>query len=239
MTGTLVNTAAVVAGGTIGLLIKKGINTRVQEAVTQVLGLCTCIIGLNGVITTMIKADSSGVLSSSGELLLLCSLAVGAALGELLKIEERLDRVGNRIEQKVGADGFSKGFISASILFCVGAMTIVGAINDGLLGDSRILFIKSTLDFIAAMIMAASLGAGVPFAAVTVLVYQGALTLGAGYLSGVLAGELLNQICMVGYAVVICIGVNFFGVVKIKTANLLPAMLGPVVCRLLTLLKTL
>jgi len=240
MTGTLVNAAAVMAGGCLGLCIKRGLNERIQKSVTAMLGLATAIIGLNGVLSIMLHADvTTGKISSSGELLLLLSLAVGAALGEWMRIEDRLEQVGDRIEKRLGASNFSKGFISASILFCVGAMTIIGSINDGLTGDSRVLFIKSTLDFIAAIIMASALGVGVPFAAVTVLLYQGALTLCAGMLSTVLAGVLLDQVCMVGYAIVICIGINFFGILKIKTASLLPALFVPIVYNMLSLLKTL
>ena len=239
MTGTIVNTVAVIAGGLIGLLANRGLNAKIQQAVTYVLGISTCVIGANGLISTMITVDPSGKLSSSGELLLLVSLAVGTVLGELLRIDDRLSHLGDRIEAKLGASNFSKGFISASLLFCVGAMTIIGALNDGLTGDSSVLFIKSALDFIAAIVLASTLGMGVPFAAGTVLVYQGLLSLCAGVLAPVLVGELLNEICMVGYAVVLCIGINFFGGVKIKTANLLPALLVPVVYNLLLMLKTL
>ena len=240
MTGTLINTAAVIAGGCIGLGVKKGLPEKIDHAVTQMLGLATCVIGMNGLLSTMLTADpATGAISSSGELLLLVSLAAGAVLGELLDIDGRLERLGGRVEKRLGASGFSRGFISASLLFCVGAMTIVGSLQDGLTGDYRVLLIKSSLDFIAAIVLGASLGMGVPFAALTVLFYQGALTLLAGALQNVLVGDLLNEICMVGYAVVICIGINFFGVVKIKTANLLPALLGPVMYNVTILLKTL
>ena len=240
MTGTLINTAAVIAGGCIGLGVKKGLPEKIDHAVTQMLGLATCVIGMNGLLSTMLTADpATGAISSSGELLLLVSLAAGAVLGELLDIDGRLECLGGRVEKRLGASGFSRGFISASLLFCVGAMTIVGSLQDGLTGDYRVLLIKSSLDFIAAIVLGASLGMGVPFAALTVLFYQGALTLLAGALQNVLVGDLLNEICMVGYAVVICIGINFFGVVKIKTANLLPALLGPVMYNVTILLKTL
>ena len=240
MTGTLINTAAVIAGGCIGLGVKKGLPEKIDHAVTQMLGLATCVIGMNGLLSTMLTADpATGAISSGGELLLLVSLAAGAVLGELLDIDGRLERLGGRVEKRLGASGFSRGFISASLLFCVGAMTIVGSLQDGLTGDYRVLLIKSSLDFIAAIVLGASLGMGVPFAALTVLFYQGALTLLAGALQNVLVGDLLNEICMVGYAVVICIGINFFGVVKIKTANLLPALLGPVMYNVTILLKTL
>lgn len=239
MTGTFVNAAAVVAGSLIGLCVRRGIDEKVEHSVTQMLGLTTVLIGLNGALSTMLTVDSGGSISSGGEILLLVSLVVGAVLGEWLRIEDRLDGIGGRLEKKLGAEGLSKGFVSGSILFCVGAMTIIGSINDGLRGDSTVLFIKSALDFIAALIMSSALGLGVIFSAVTVLVYQGALTLGAGALSGLLAGSLLDEICMVGYAIVICIGINFFGTVKIKVANLLPALLVPVVYNMLLMLKTL
>ena len=240
MTGTIINTLAVVAGGCIGLCIKKGLPEHINQAVTYMLGLSTAIIGLNGILGTMLTVDAAaGRVSSSGELLLLGSLAIGTLIGELLHIEERLSGAGDVIEKKLRAGNFSKGFISASVLFCAGAMTIMGSIQDGLGQGFTILLTKSSLDFIAAIILASSLGIGVPCSALTVLVYQGALTLLAGTLRDVLVGALLDQLCMVGYAIVLCIGINFFGVVKIKTANLLPALLIPVLCNLLIPLKTL
>lgn len=238
MTGTLINTAAVIAGGCIGLCIKKGLPRHINQAVTYMLGLSTCVIGLNGLLGTMLTVDAAtGRVSSAGELLLLGCLALGTLAGELLQIEERLERAGDLVERKLGASHFSKGFISASVLFCVGAMTIMGAIQDGLGQGYTLLLTKSSLDFIASIVLAAGLGIGVPCSALTVLVYQGALTLLAGSLKDVLTGQLMDQICMVGYAIVICIGINFFGVVKIKTANLLPALLGPVLLNVTELLK--
>ena len=228
MTGTFVNTAAVAAGGCIGLLLKRGLSERMEKTVTAMLGVAACVIGANGLITTMISTDpATGRLSSSGELLLLVCLAVGSVIGEALGIEEWLGGLGERIEKRLHAGDFSRGFISASILFCVGAMTSIGSLNEGLYGDSSVLLVKSALDFIAAIILASTLGWGVLFAAATVLVYQGALTLSAGLLAPVLTGVLRDNICMVGYAVVLCIGINFFGVVRIRTANLLPALLLP------------
>ena len=240
MTGTIINTAAVLAGGCIGLCIKKGLPAHIEQAVTYMLGLSTCVIGLNGLLSTMLTVDAAtGRVSSSGELLLLGSLAAGTRPGELLRIEDRLEGIGAAIEKRLGASHFAKGYISASVLFCAGAMTIMGAIQDGLGQGYSLLLTKSSLDFIASIVLGASLGIGVPCAALTVLVYQGALTLLAGSLKDVLAGALMDQICMVGYAIVICIGINFFGVVKIKTASLLPALLGPVLWNVTMWLKTL
>lgn len=240
MTGTIINTIAVIAGGGIGLCIKKGLPEHINQAVTYMLGLSTCVIGLNGLLGTMLTVDAAtGRVSSSGELLLLGCLALGTLVGELLHIQEGLESAGDLVEKRLGASHFSKGFISASVLFCVGAMTIMGSIQDGLGQGYTILLTKSSLDFIASIVLAAGLGIGVPCSALVVLLYQGALTLLAGTLKNVLVGALLDQICMVGYAIVICIGINFFGVVKIKTANLLPALLGPALVNVTVLLKTL
>lgn len=240
MTGTIINTAAVILGGCIGLGIKKGLPEHINQAVTYMLGLSSSVIGLNGLLGTMITVDTAtGRLSSAGELLLLGSLALGALAGELLRIDDRLNHIGDLVEKRLGASHFSKGFISASVLFCVGAMTIMGSVQDGLGQGYSILLTKSSLDFIASIVLASGLGVGVPCSALTVLIYQGGLTLLAGALADVLAGTLLDQLCMVGYAIVICIGINFFGVVKIKTANLLPALLVPILYNLLILLKTL
>lgn len=232
--GTIVNTVAILGGCLIGILIKKGLSEQIEHAIMQVLGLATVVIASAGLITTMISLNpDTGKLSSSGELMLLVSLALGALVGTLLKIEDGLNRWGERVEKRFGASNFARGFISASLLFCVGAMTIMGAFNDGLYGDSKVLLIKSMLDFIASIVLTATLGYGVFCAAISVLVYQGLLTLSAGLLSGVLVGNLLNNICIVGYAIVACIGINFFGQIKIKTANLLLALLVPIVYQLL------
>lgn len=232
--GTLVNVAAILVGGSIGLIIKKGLNEQLEHAIRQVLGLSTAVIAACGLLTRMITVDpATGRLASAGELLLLVSLAIGTLVGTLLDLEGALERGGARVEKRFGGNGgFAPGLISATLLFCVGAMAIMGSFNDGLMGDHKILLVKSTLDFIASIVLAATLGAGVLGAAVTTFLYQGLLTVCAGALSGVLQGALLDEICMVGYAIVLCIGINFFGAVKIKTANLLPALLVPVGYRL-------
>ena len=228
MTGTIVNTFAVIIGGLIGLVFKKGIKENIQKSVNQALGLAVIVLGLNGVITSMLTV-SQGTLSSDGTLLLIVSLVLGVIAGEMMRIDDRLNSLGDKIGHKMNIGNFSEGFITASLIFCVGAMTIVGALNDGLKGDSSILFVKSALDFIASIVLSATIGVGVIFSALCVLVYQGAISLLAGCIGPYLSGEVLNQICMVGYVSVMCIGINFLGMAKIKTANFLPAMLVPVV----------
>jgi len=231
MIGTIVNAGAIVAGSCVGLVCKKGLSPHLQTALDQGSGLAVIIIGLNGVITNMVTADpATGKLSSSGELMLVFSLILGALAGESLRIEEHLNQIGTLVEQKLHLTGFAQGFISASLVYCVGAMAIIGSINDGLLGDPGVLITKAVLDGTISIVLAASLGPGVAFSALPVFVYQGALTLCAQLLSPVLQGELLNQICATGFVLVACIGVNFMSKsFHIKVANFLPALLVPAV----------
>ncbi|WP_085833174.1 DUF554 domain-containing protein [Clostridium merdae] len=227
MLGTIVNTVAILVGGALGLLFQKRLNSNLEESLYKVLGVAIFILGLNGVIHSMFTVQNDRI-TSGGELLLVISLVVGTVVGELLRIENRLEKLSQKVEQKMQLSGFSSGFVAASILYCVGAMAIVGAINDGLRGDSSTLLVKSILDGVSAVVMASTLGVGVIFSAVPVLLYQGSLSLLSGWIGPAMTDELLNQICMVGYAIVMCIGINFWGITKIKTANLLPSILVPV-----------
>lgn len=229
MTGTLVNAAAVAAGGCVGLLLKQGVRGEYQDSINKALGVAVLVLGINGVISSMFTVGADGALSSSGELLLVVSLVVGVLVGEILRIDDRLNGLSGIVEQKLHLSGFAQSFVNGTLIYCVGAMAIIGALNDGLRGDASVLYIKSLLDGISSVVLGATLGPGVIFAAVPVLVYQGAITLLAGALEPFLAGELLGQICGVGYCLVMCIGINFLGMTKIKTANLLPALLVPVV----------
>lgn len=228
MIGTIVNAAAVVAGSAVGLLAKKGIPSYLEDALHKAMGLAVIVIGMNGVITNMITVGEDGGLSSSGELLLIFSLVLGVVVGELLRIDDHLNGLAGMVENKFHLTGFAASFVSGTLIFCVGAMTVIGSINDGLRGDPSVLFVKSTLDGISSIVLAATMGPGVLFASIPVLIYQGALTLLAGVLEPFLQGALLDQICAVGYVMVACIGLNFLGgSIRIKTANFLPALLVP------------
>jgi hypothetical protein len=221
----------IAAGGCVGLVLKKGIRPQLENAIHQATGLAVIVIGLNGVISNMLTADpATGEISSSGELMLVFSMILGAIVGESLGIEEHLNRLGGLVEQKLHLSGFAQGFVNGTLIYCVGAMAIVGSINDGLLGDPSTLITKGVLDGITSIVLAASMGPGVIFSAIPVLVYQGAITLCAGLLAPVLQGELLHQICAAGFLLVACIGVNFMSdKFHIKVANFLPALLVPVV----------
>ncbi len=241
MTGTIVNALAVVLGGLAGLLFNKGIGESLKDAIFKVEGVAVLIIGQSGLIANMFTVAADGALSDSGGMLLLISLVLGTLCGELLRIDDRMSAFGVFIEHRMKAEGFAKGFVSASIIFCVGSMAIIGALNDGLSGDSSVLFVKSVLDGVTAMVLASTMGAGVLAAAIPVLLYQGAISLFAGSLSGFfdLFPDLLSQISMVGYTIVLCIGINFLFGPKIKTANLIPAIFVPPLYNLLMMMKDL
>ena len=228
--GTVINVLLIIAGGVIGLFCKKAVSREIEYSIHKATGVAVLIVGVCGVLSAMLKVDSGGKITSSGELLLVVSLALGTFLGELLKIEDRLNRFSKKIESKLKISNFSTGFITASMIYCIGAMAIVGSINDGLLHDSSTLVTKGIIDGITSVVLAASLGYGVIFSCLPVLVYQGALTLFASFLGNVLAGELLNNVCMVGYCLVMCIGINFLynSDKQIRTANMLPSLLVPV-----------
>lgn len=227
--GTLINCGLILLGGIIGLLFKQAVSEGMEKSVQKAVGVAVVMVGLCGALSVMLSVEN-GRLKSAGELLLVVSLALGTFVGEALKLDQRIDRGCKAIERKFKASNFSAGFITASLIYCIGAMAIMGAIQDGLLGDSSTLITKGIIDGITAVVLAATLGYGVLFSAVPVLIYQGALTLLAGTLETVLVGQLLDNICMVGYVLVLCIGINFLSTKdnQIKTVNMLPAILVPV-----------
>lgn len=227
MTGTIVNAAAILCGGAVGLVVKKGIKPELSESCMKVVGLCTFLIGLTSTLGIMLKVGEGGVIESEGSLLLLVSLVTGTLIGELLHIEDGIERLSGWAERKFRLDGFSKGFVTSTILFCVGAMAIMGAFNDGLQHDPSLLLVKSMMDGISAIFLASTLGFGVLVSAVPVFLYQGGLTLAAGLLAPLFASSptSLNAMCMVGFVMIIAIGLNLMDLTKFKTANTLPALL--------------
>lgn len=219
MTGVLVNVATVLLGGGIGLLLKKGIPERVSQAVMTAIGLCTVYIGIDG------------ALEGGNTIVLIVSMALGTVAGTLIDIDGKIEKLGTFIEKKAskkesGKLNIAQGFMTASLLFCIGAMTIVGSLNAGLNGDNKLLFTKSVLDLISSCMLASTLGIGVLFAALFVLVYQGGLVLLAGLLQNVLTdAALVAEITCAGSVMIIGLGLNILGVTKLKVANYLPALL--------------
>ena len=228
MTGTFVNVGAIIVGSLIGLLLKRGIPEKINNAIIKAMGIAILVIGLNGVLTSMLSVGSDGKLESDGALLLLVSLAAGCLIGELLKIEDRLNSLSGVMERKLKADNLSKGFVTATLVYVIGALSVVGALNDGLLGDHTLLFTKSVLDFISSIILTAALGIGVIFAAVSVFAVQGSISLLAHVIAPYVSDELIRLFSMVGYALVMALGLNFLVDTKIRVANLLPALAIPV-----------
>jgi hypothetical protein len=229
MFGVLFNGVAVLLSGIIGLLIKKGIPKSIDKSIKNAMGIAVIIIAINGVVSNMIKVGSDGSLHSSGELLLVVSLAIGTLLGEILKLEDRLNGLSGKIEGKFHIEGFTNGFVTASSIYCIGAMAIIGSINSGLIGDHKILITKSIIDFAVGIVLAASLGIGVMFAFIPVVLYEGSIALLAGLLSNFLVGDLLIQVCFVGYALIGCVGLNVMTNNKFKVVNMLPSIFIPVI----------
>ena len=211
MLGVIVNTAAVVFGSLIGLLFKKGLGEKLSQAVMTVLGLFTLYVGIDG------------VLGGQDPLVVLISAVVGVIIGTALDLDGLIARAGDRLGS--GKEGFSQGFMTGSLLFCVGAMTVVGSLQSGLKGDHSLIFTKSAMDLISSMMLASSLGIGVLFAAGFVFVFQGGLVLLSGALAPVLTDAAIADLGCVGSLFIIALGLNLIGVTKIKVANGLPAVL--------------
>lgn len=241
MTGTLINTAAIIIGGLFGLVLKKGIKESIMESVMKAMGLAMLIIGLNGVLTNMLSVGEDGKLSESGGILLLLCLVIGTAIGEAIDIDDKVNDLGQKIECKVKFDGFARGFVSATLIYCVGSLAILGPINDGLTGDYSLLLVKSVLDAVTALVLTSTMGIGAIFAGASVLIYQGAISLFASAVSGVLnsSANMMADITMVGSALIVCIGLNFTANAKIRTANMLPSIIVAIVYNLLLMVESL
>lgn len=241
MTGTLINTAAIIIGGLFGLVLKKGIKESIMESVMKAMGLAMLIIGLNGVLTNMLSVGEDGKLSESGGMLLLLCLVIGTAIGEAIDIDDKVNDLGQKIECKVKFDGFARGFVSATLIYCVGSLAILGPINDGLTGDYSLLLVKSVLDAVTALVLTSTMGIGAIFAGASVLIYQGAISLFASAVSGVLnsSANMMADITMVGSALIVCIGLNFAAKAKIRTANMLPSIIVAIVYNLLLMVESL
>lgn len=233
--GTIVNIGTVFAGTTVGLLLKNGLPPRFERTILQALGLCTFFIGIGGAVSGLVTVEN-GALSTQHTMLLVLSLMIGALIGEAIDIEARLDRMGEACKRKFGAGGdsrFVEGFVTASLLFCVGAMAIVGSLEDGLNGNPSILVAKAILDGIAAIVFAASLGKGVYLSIAPLLVYQGGITLLARFIRPWLSDALIGQVSCIGSVLIFAIGFNLMFDKKVKVGNLLPAMFVPILFFLL------
>ncbi len=235
--GTLINVVAILLGGFIGLFLKKGLSQKLMDSVMKAIGVAVMFVGISGALTGLLKIGEGGKIETSGTMLMIISLILGTFVGELLKIEDRLESVGEKLKSAVKAkDGgnFVEGFVTTTLIFCVGAMAIVGSLEDGLSGNFTTLAAKSILDGIMALIIASTMGVGVLFSAIPVFIYQGAITLLAEFISPVLSDQLVLNLSYIGSALIFGIGVNQLFGKKIKTGNMLPALLIPIVYELFT-----
>jgi len=216
--GTTVNAIAIITGGILGLLLKGGLPEKVKENVMNGLALCVLLIGI------------SGAIKVNNLLLVIFSIVIGSIIGELIDFDRLLQRFGDRIERQFKGKGgkISEGFVTSSLLFCVGAMAIVGSLESGLTGNHQTIFAKSMLDGISSIVFASSLGFGVLLSAISVFIYQGTITLGATFLRAILTQGVILDMTAVGSLLIIGLALNMLKTTKIKVANLLPAVFIPI-----------
>jgi len=215
MIGTLVNTAAVIVGGTIGLMLKKNMPERVTTIYFQAVGLFTIAIGI------------SMVVKMEHILIVVGSLAVGSLIGEWINIEAGVERMSKYFKKRfhIGSDKFSEGLITAFLLFCIGSMTILGTIQEGTGGSSDLLFTKSLMDFFSALLLASAFGFGVIFSAIPLLLFQGALTLLAMYAGSFFTPIIIQGLTSVGGILLIGLGINILEIKKLRIMNMIPSLI--------------
>lgn len=230
--GTIVNFLAVLVCGLLGMLVKSGVPKRISDALSCAMAICVIYIGIDGVLEQA-PSVSNGRFLSDGlikVLVMVISIGLGTMIGEIVDIDKWVNRLGDTLEKKLVKDGekgkFAKGFVSCSLLFCVGAMTVNGAFQDAL-GKPDILLAKSVIDGIMCFVMASTLGIGCAASAVFVLVYQGVLTLAGVFIAGLLSPEIISYMSVTGSLIIILIGTNMLGATKVKTANMTPAIFLP------------
>lgn len=229
--GTIINVAAIAAGGICGGLFGKLLKPRHQESLSVACGICVLFIGIGGALEGMLRVSGDSVISSGGLLIIAC-LALGALIGEMLNIEGLFERFGQWLKVKTGNSRdplFVDGFVTASLTVCIGAMAIVGAIQDGIKGDWSILATKAILDLIIIMVMTCSMGKGCAFSAIPVGLLQGSITALAVLIKPVMTDLALANLSMIGSILIFCVGVNLVWGKKVRVANLLPAIVIAVI----------
>lgn len=229
--GSVVNAAVIIGGALLGILIKGKLSERFKTIIMQALGLSVVIIGLSGTLSGIYKVASDGTLESDYIMVMIICLVVGSIIGEAIKIEQKLNRFAELIQKKLPGSGadFSIGFVTATLVYCVGAMAIVGSLDEGLTGNAETLYAKSMLDCISSVIFSSTMGIGVLFSAIPVLLYQGSITLLAGFLKPLLTTEVICQMSLIGNILILGIGLNILEIRSIKVANMLPAVFLPIV----------
>ena len=234
--GTIVNSVAVIIGCIIGLVIKKGFSPRFEDIIMKGVGLSVVFIGLSGALAGIMTFDN-GKFGTTGTMLMIFSLVIGSIIGEALRIEDRLENLGEGIKKRVKVSGdnsrFVEGFVTYTLLICVGAMAIVGSLNDGLLNDPTMLYTKAALDFVSGIVFASTLGVGTLFAVIPMAIYQGLITFCADFIKPYLTDALISDMGYVGSILIFAIGINLAFGKKFKTGNMLPSILIPIIYNLI------
>lgn len=225
--GTIANVAAILVGGGIGLLLKGGLKEHYQQSLQKAMGLCTIFIGASGALTGMIYPEN-GALTTINTLPMIIAMVIGTIIGEFFDFDSKMETLGHYLKEKASASGdsrFVEGFVTASLTVCIGAMAIVGSIQDGLLGDPSTLYTKSVLDFVILMVFASSYGKGALFSALPVGVLQGSVTMLAALLGGgTLPQPVIENLSFLGSVLIFCVGINLAFGPKFRVANMLPAL---------------
>ena len=233
--GTIINVAAIVLGGGIGLVGGKWLTERCQETLTKGMGVCTLFIGIAGALEKMLSVEG-GALTSGGTMMLVLSIAIGGLVGEILDLDGKMERFGRWLREKSGNgqdNRFLDAFITATMTVCIGAMAIVGSVQDGIYGDYTILAAKSLMDFVIILVMASSLGKGCLFSAIPVGIFQGSVTVLARIVEPLLTAGALHNLSMVGSVLIFCVGLNLIWKNTVRVANLLPGLIVAVAYALL------
>lgn len=226
--GTIINTLAIVAGGLLGLLFKNLLNERIENMLVKTLGVCVLFIGTGGTLSQMLRVTDSGALETTGTMMLIICFVLGSAVGELLDLEGKFERFGVWLREKTHNEsdtGFLSAFINASLTVCIGAMAIVGAIQDTLTGDISLLCAKAALDAVFVLVMTASMGKGCIFSAIPVAILQGVVTILARVIAPVLTDAAIANLSYTGSVMIFCVGLNLVWGKTIKVANMLPTLI--------------
>lgn len=229
--GTVINVIAIILGGILGRLFGKLLSERYQDTLNKVCGVSVLFIGIAGALEGMLAIEDNHVVSQKAMMIVVC-MALGAFIGELLNVEDKFERFGEWLKKKTGNSKeklFVEGFVTASFTVCIGAMAIVGAIEDGIFGDYSILATKSVLDFIIIVVMTGTMGKGCAFSAIPVAILQGSVTLLANFIKPVMTDAALANLSMIGSILIFCVGLNLVWGKKIRVANLLPAVVLAVI----------
>lgn len=224
--GTIINVLAIIVGGIAGMSFKGLMTKRFQETLNAATGVCVIFLGIAGAMEKMLVINN-GVLESKGTVMLIVSMAAGSLIGEAINLDGLMEKFGVWLKQKTNSqkdNSFVEGFVNASLTVCIGAMAVVGSIQDGIFGDYSILMAKALLDALIIMIMAASFGKGCIFSAIPVGIFQGSVTFLAGLLQPFISDGAMNNLSMAGSVLIFCVGVNLVFKMKIKVANMLPAI---------------